>query len=91
LWGPNKDDAGAIRGQLKAGYYANSFSEAARLCVKGAQPAPVELTAPLGCHQAEQDNLNGSLPDGGATSMEGGSDDLSIEQSSTVNSPAAQA
>jgi hypothetical protein len=37
LWGPNKDESGAIRSELKANYYANSFSEAARLCIKAAQ------------------------------------------------------
>jgi predicted PurR-regulated permease PerM len=37
LWGPNKDQSGAIRSELKANYYANSFSEAARLCIKAAQ------------------------------------------------------
>jgi predicted PurR-regulated permease PerM len=86
LWGPNKDEA-AIWSQLKAGYYANSFSEAARLCVKGAQPTgtdPTEFTAPSGCHQAEQDNPNDAMPDGGAISMEGGGDRVLIKQSSTV-------
>jgi predicted PurR-regulated permease PerM len=37
LWGPNKDESGEIRNELKASYYANSFSEAARLCINGAQ------------------------------------------------------
>ena len=37
LWGPNKDESGAIRSELKASYYASSFSEAARFCIKGAQ------------------------------------------------------
>jgi hypothetical protein len=37
LWGPNKDESGAIRSELKASYYANSFSQAARLCIKAAQ------------------------------------------------------
>jgi len=37
LWGPNKDESGAIRNELKASYYANSFSEAVRLCSKAAQ------------------------------------------------------
>ena len=37
LWGPNKDKSGAIRSELKASYYAHSFSEAARLCIKAAQ------------------------------------------------------
>ena len=37
LWGPNKDESGAIRSELKASYYANSLCEAVRLCVKAAQ------------------------------------------------------
>jgi hypothetical protein len=37
LWGPNKDESGAIRNELKASYYANSFGDAARLCIKAAQ------------------------------------------------------
>jgi hypothetical protein len=37
LWGPNKDESGAIRNELKASCYANSLSEAARLCIKAAQ------------------------------------------------------
>jgi hypothetical protein len=37
LWGPNKDESGAIRSELKATYYANSFGEAVRLCIKAAQ------------------------------------------------------
>jgi len=37
LWGPNRDESGAIRNELKASYYANSLSEAARLCIKAAQ------------------------------------------------------
>lgn len=37
LWGPNKDESGAIRSELKASYYANSFGDAARLCIKAAQ------------------------------------------------------
>jgi predicted PurR-regulated permease PerM len=37
LWGPNKDNSGAIRSELKASYYASSFSDAARLCIKAAQ------------------------------------------------------
>jgi hypothetical protein len=81
LWGPNKDESGAIRSQLKATYYANSFSEAARLCIKGAQPfvtAPVGFTPPTGCREAEQDNLRDALPAGG----EGAGDDFWIEQPS---------
>lgn len=56
LWGPNKDETGAIRCQLQAHYYANSFSEAARLCVKGGQPPETA------CDQAEQDQLHEALP-----------------------------
>jgi hypothetical protein len=37
LWGPNKDESGAIRSELKASYYANSLSEAVRLCIRAAQ------------------------------------------------------
>jgi len=37
LWGPNKDESGAIRSELKASYYANSLGEAVRLCIKAAQ------------------------------------------------------
>jgi hypothetical protein len=37
LWGPNRDESGAIRKELKASYYANSFSEAVRICTKAAQ------------------------------------------------------
>jgi len=37
LWGPNKDESGAIRNELKASHYANSFSEATRLCIKAAR------------------------------------------------------
>jgi hypothetical protein len=37
LWGPNKDESGAVRSELKASYYANSLSQAARLCIKAAQ------------------------------------------------------
>ena len=37
LWGPNKDESGEIRNELKASYYANSFSGAVRLCIKAAQ------------------------------------------------------
>jgi predicted PurR-regulated permease PerM len=37
LWGPNKDESGAIRSELRASYYANSFSEAVKLCIKAAQ------------------------------------------------------
>jgi predicted PurR-regulated permease PerM len=80
LWGPNKDESGTIQ----ACYYANSFSEAARLCIKGAKPpvtAPVGFTPRLGCHEAEQDSLHDALPAGDATSTEGGGDDW-IEQPS---------
>lgn len=64
LWGPNKDETGAIRCQLQAHYYANSFSEAARLCVKGGQPPETA------CDQAEQDQLHEALPT--REGMEGG-------------------
>jgi predicted PurR-regulated permease PerM len=37
LWGPNKDESGSIRSELKASYYANSLSEAVRLCIRAAQ------------------------------------------------------
>jgi predicted PurR-regulated permease PerM len=37
LWGPNRDESGAIRSELKASYYANSLTEAVRLCIKAAQ------------------------------------------------------
>jgi predicted PurR-regulated permease PerM len=37
LWGPNKDESEAIRTALKANYYANSFSDAASLCIKAVQ------------------------------------------------------
>jgi predicted PurR-regulated permease PerM len=37
LWGPNKDESGAIRNELKASFYAHSLREAAKLCVKAAQ------------------------------------------------------
>ena len=37
LWGPNKDESGTVRNELKASYYANSFSQAAKLCIKAAQ------------------------------------------------------
>jgi hypothetical protein len=37
LWGPNKDESGAIRNELKASFYAHSLREAAKLCVKDAQ------------------------------------------------------
>jgi hypothetical protein len=93
LWGPNKDEEAIIRSQLNAGYYANSFSEAARLCVKGAQPpgtTPAEFTAPSGCNQAQQDSLNDALPNGGAMSMESGGDHVLIAQSSRVNSGVRQ-
>jgi predicted PurR-regulated permease PerM len=39
LWGPHEDESGAIREELKANYYANSFSEAVRLCIKATQLA----------------------------------------------------
>jgi hypothetical protein len=37
LWGPNRDESGVIRNELKASYYANSLTEAVRLCIKAAQ------------------------------------------------------
>ena len=37
LWGPNKDESGTIRNELKVSYYANSLSQAASLCIKAAQ------------------------------------------------------
>jgi predicted PurR-regulated permease PerM len=36
LWGPNKDESGAIRSELKASHYANSLSQALRLCIRAA-------------------------------------------------------
>ena len=38
LWGPNKDESGAIRNELKASYYASSFSEAVRLITAAQRP-----------------------------------------------------
>ena len=35
LWGPNKDESGAVREELKAKYYASSFREAVSLCILG--------------------------------------------------------
>jgi predicted PurR-regulated permease PerM len=37
LWGPNKDESGAIRSELRASYYANSLSEAVSICIRAAQ------------------------------------------------------
>jgi predicted PurR-regulated permease PerM len=37
LWGPNKDESGAIRSELGASYYANSLSEAVTICIRAAQ------------------------------------------------------
>jgi predicted PurR-regulated permease PerM len=37
LWGPNRDESGTIRNELKASYYASSLSEAVRLCINAAQ------------------------------------------------------
>ena len=37
LWGPNKDESGAIRNELKTSFYAHSLREAAKLCLKDAQ------------------------------------------------------
>lgn len=64
LWGPNKDDSG--RDQLKPSHYASSFSEAAQLCVKGAQlPAPARAGAgDLDWQQPDRDNPNKAVPIG---------------------------
>jgi hypothetical protein len=78
LWGPNKDESGAIRSELKANYYANSFCEAARLCINEAQPlvaAPTVFAHPLGCDQAEQDNRHAELAAERTTSLQGGGED----------------
>jgi predicted PurR-regulated permease PerM len=37
LWGPNKDEAGSLRSELKASFYACSLREAAKICIKDAQ------------------------------------------------------
>jgi predicted PurR-regulated permease PerM len=37
LWGPNKDEAGTIRSELKASFYAHSLREAAKICIKDAR------------------------------------------------------
>jgi predicted PurR-regulated permease PerM len=37
LWGPNDDESAAVRSELKASFYANSFSQAVGLCIKAAQ------------------------------------------------------
>jgi predicted PurR-regulated permease PerM len=37
LWGPNKDELGAFRHELKASFYAHSLREAAKICIKDAQ------------------------------------------------------
>ena len=37
LWGPNQDESGTIRNELKASYYANSFGKAVRTCLTAAQ------------------------------------------------------
>jgi hypothetical protein len=37
LWGPNKDESGTIRSELKASFYAHSLREAAKICIKDAQ------------------------------------------------------
>jgi predicted PurR-regulated permease PerM len=78
LWGPNKDESGAIRRELKASHYANSFCEAARLCIKEAQTlvvAPTVFTHPSGCDQAKQDNRQAESAAERATSLEGGGED----------------
>jgi hypothetical protein len=47
LWGPNKDESGAIRSELKASHYANSFTEAARLSIKAVQRPRFWAAGPL--------------------------------------------
>jgi hypothetical protein len=37
LWGPNKDESGTIRSDLKASFYAHSLRDAAKICIKDAQ------------------------------------------------------
>jgi hypothetical protein len=37
LWGPNKDESGTIRTELKANFYAHSIREATKICIKDAQ------------------------------------------------------
>jgi hypothetical protein len=37
LWGPNKDESGKIRSELRASFYAHSLREAAKICIKDAQ------------------------------------------------------
>jgi predicted PurR-regulated permease PerM len=37
LWGPNNDESGTIRSELKASFYAHSLREAAKICIKDAQ------------------------------------------------------
>jgi predicted PurR-regulated permease PerM len=37
LWGPNEDESGTIRSELKASFYAHSLREAAKICIKDAQ------------------------------------------------------
>jgi predicted PurR-regulated permease PerM len=37
LWGPNKDESGSLRSELKASFYAHSLREAAKICIKDAQ------------------------------------------------------
>jgi predicted PurR-regulated permease PerM len=37
LWGPNKDESGTIRNELKVSFYAHSLRDAAKICIKDAQ------------------------------------------------------
>jgi predicted PurR-regulated permease PerM len=37
LWGPNKDELGVLRSELKVSFYARSLREAAKICIKDAQ------------------------------------------------------
>ena len=37
LWGPNRDESGAIRSELKASHYANSLGDGLRLCIGAAR------------------------------------------------------
>jgi hypothetical protein len=37
LWGPNRDESGAIRSELKASHYANSLGDGLRLCIRAAR------------------------------------------------------
>jgi predicted PurR-regulated permease PerM len=37
FWGPNKDELGALRNELKTSFYACSLRDAAKICIKDAQ------------------------------------------------------